>query len=316
MNRPIPIAQREIDIRSEDKRFTAKDARLYGAKLLFAGALMTLSGIWILTHGWLAALPAQVVLGVLYAHCTELQHQALHGTGFRGRSHNRLTGALLGMPMLISYSRYRSLHLLHHRHLGTAQDTEFFTYSIAEKLTLWTLFTSAFNLSRWGGAVRDIFRSLSPRAEFDQAIKDPGVYRRIRVEYRWTLSAALALSLLSWWLDEPLILTLWLIPLCFAEPTHFLIELPEHFQCDRTTTDVFRNTRSVSGTRFSFWLTNGNNLHVEHHLRMGMPINKLPRLHPAIVGQMTNYNRTYPDLYRTALRLAWRNSIRDRSQSH
>ncbi|HEX2039464.1 MAG TPA: fatty acid desaturase, partial [Acidimicrobiales bacterium] len=70
-----------------------------------------------LTAGW-ARLPGQVLLGVMFAHALELQHQCLHGTGLATARANRWAGRLLGAPMLVSYSHYRARHLRHHRYLG------------------------------------------------------------------------------------------------------------------------------------------------------------------------------------------------------
>jgi fatty acid desaturase len=295
-------------ISREAKKFTPADARVFAGKLAILVLISVAAAAWILTHGWLAALPAQIVLGVMFAHAVELQHQALHGTGFRSNRRSRVAGVLLGLPMLVSYSRYRALHLLHHRFLGTDKDTEFFDYSATGNPTLWTLFTSAFNVRRWLGAGRDILRGLSPATRYDEVITDSGTHRRIRVEYRVMLAVFVALAALSWWTESPLVVSLWLIPLLFAEPAHFLIELPEHIFCDRSTQDVFKNTRSIRGSWFSFWLTNGNNLHVEHHSRMGTPLNKLPLMHPEMVDQMDNYCRSYAEFYLDVLRRARRAS--------
>ncbi|MGE7391094.1 fatty acid desaturase [Streptomyces sp. NPDC004126] len=297
-------ASADLRIPADLKKFTPRDSRVFVAKVAFAWLLIALSATWVLTHGWAAALPAQIVLGIVYAHGVELQHQALHGTGLRSQRNSRIVGFLLGVPLFVSYSRYRALHLLHHRYLGTDKDTEFFDYSTTADLTLGSLFASAFNVRRWLGAGRDMLRSLSPRATFGARITEPAVQQRIRTEYRLMLVTLTALMALSWWLGSPLIVTLWLIPLVFAEPVHFLIELPEHIFCDRTTRDVFKNTRTIKGSRFSFWLTNGNNLHVEHHLRMGVPINKLPGLHTVTADRIENYSPTYAAFYREVLRAA------------
>ena len=76
------------------------------------------------------------------------------------------------------------------------------------------------------------------------------------------------------------VLALWVVPLVLsAEAAHFLIELPEHFGCDKPTRDVMTNTRTVMASRFMFWLTNGNNYHVEHHYSPQVPVERLPELH-------------------------------------
>ncbi|GGK27918.1 fatty acid desaturase family protein [Salinarimonas ramus] len=71
---------------------------------------------------------AMIMLGLFYAHFTELQHELLHGHAFRSQGVSRALGVVCGLPMLISYSHYRFSHLRHHALLGTAGNKEFFDY--------------------------------------------------------------------------------------------------------------------------------------------------------------------------------------------
>lgn len=103
----------------------------------------------------------------------------------------------------------------------------------------------------------------------------------------------MSLAFGGWWFVK-----LWFIPLVIGEVAHFMIEMPEHIFCDRSKPDVFENTRTIKGSWFSFWLTNGNNFHVEHHARMGAPINKLPRLHEELAPMIKNYKLSYLSFYR------------------
>ncbi|MFI6663217.1 fatty acid desaturase [Streptomyces sp. NPDC050523] len=293
---PIPV---------EAKKFTPRDSLVFVAKLAVAGVLIAGSVAWIFTHGWVMALPGQFLLGVMFAHVTELQHQVLHGTGLRSRRASRVVGTALGAPMMVAYSRYKGLHLIHHRCLGTEKDTEFFTYAVTGNLTLKDLVVGAFDVRRWTVALWNILTSPLPGRRYDSVLS-PFTWARVRTEYQVMLMCGLALTVLSVAAGEPLVVTLWLIPLVFAEPIHFLIELPEHVLCDRTTTDTFKNTRTVKGSWFSFWLTNGNNFHTEHHLRMGVPIHKLGVVHAAVADRLDHYCATYPRFYRMVLIHAWR----------
>src|ERR1700761_40129 len=58
-------------------------------------------------HSLGVTLALQVLLGAAYAHGVELQHQALHQSGFQSHAASRLFGILLGLPMLVSYSSYQ-----------------------------------------------------------------------------------------------------------------------------------------------------------------------------------------------------------------
>lgn len=282
----------------DDKKFTGSDTRVFVAKLLLVIAVATAAAAIIVTQPWYLVVPAQLVLGMFFAHCVELQHQALHGTAFRSARAGRAVGFLLGVPLMVAFSRYRALHLLHHRYLGTDRDTEFFDYAVLGRLTVGTVVRSALDVRRWLRAVGDMSRSWSPRARFDDVITDDATHRRIAAEYRGMSVLLLGLAAASVAAGQPWMLTVWFVPLLVGEIVHFMIELPEHLFCDRTTQDIFRNTRSIRGGWFSFWLTNGNNFHVEHHARMGVPINKLPALHQATRPHIEHYSDTYWQFYR------------------
>src|SRR5579864_1573325 len=71
--------------------------RLLACIVLAAAAAAVITA----AHGWLA-LVAMAILGQLFAHGVELEHQTLHNTAFRGRSWNRGVGFMLGLPMLVS----------------------------------------------------------------------------------------------------------------------------------------------------------------------------------------------------------------------
>ncbi|MBY8856664.1 fatty acid desaturase [Nocardia sp. CA2R105] len=76
------------------------------------------------------------------------------------------------------------------------------------------------------------------------------------------------------------------------------MELPEHILCETRTTDVLRNTRSIRGSRISTWFTNGNNLHIEHHAAMAVPINRLRERHAEAAAYGTYVQRSYLSFYR------------------
>ena len=131
--------------------------------LSLCAAITAAAGAAVLaTAGW-ARLPGQVVLGLMFAHAVELQHQSLHGTGLATARGNRWVGRLLGLPMLVSYSHYRARHLRHHRYLGTSRDTEFFQYDAVEALTPAALLASAFNVRRYGTFARNLVAVLCRR---------------------------------------------------------------------------------------------------------------------------------------------------------
>jgi fatty acid desaturase len=247
----------------------------------------------------------------MFAHFVELQHQCLHGSAFKSAKANRLIGTLLGMPMLVSFSHYRVTHLYHHRFLGTEQDREFFQYDSSSRLTLGRLLRSAFNVARYAKLARNAWGAWHGRSPADCEGAPEHIKAHIMGEYRLMtggLGVALALALVGY---APAVAMLWLLPLLLvAEPLHLLIELPEHILCNASVKDPFFNTRTIKGSRLSFWFTNGNNFHSEHHFMPGVPIHELPRLHVEVKDRLTVYERSYPAFYRRILTVAWQNTFR------
>lgn len=107
------------------RRFAHKRSRLYIKLLVYLLAVSL--GVWLTTLQSVFFLAMGIVLlGVMYAHGVELQHQVLHGDGTGNRAIDRVAGIVLGAPMLVSYTHYQYTHLRHHRDLGTDRDKEFF----------------------------------------------------------------------------------------------------------------------------------------------------------------------------------------------
>ncbi|ORE90595.1 fatty acid desaturase [Aurantimonas sp. 22II-16-19i] len=220
-----------------------------------------------------------VILGLLYAHFTELQHELLHGHGFRSDAINRALGFVCGLFTLSSYSHYRYHHLAHHRFLGTDRNSEFFTYPKRGLDGVGKLVLAALDPSRFGTVARRIGRALVGKPIEDVA--DPLVARQVAQEYAAYGLILAASAVYGVATGDPFVLIAWIIPLVLvAEPTHFLIELPEHFGLDaHGMRDVRLNTRSIEASPLLRWLTNGNNLHTAHHLMAGVPMERCPELH-------------------------------------
>lgn len=90
--------------------------------VLAGGVLAAASALWV----WQVF--GIFLVGAMFAHGVELQHQVLHNQGFRNSTLNEAVGIILGLPMLVSFAGYQASHLRHHRHLGTPDNKEFFDY--------------------------------------------------------------------------------------------------------------------------------------------------------------------------------------------
>lgn len=288
-------------------RVTPKDQLNFVVKLVVALLLSAAGVLLALLPYWPAQGAGVLLLGAMYVHAVELQHQCLHHSAFRNARWHRIVGVALGLPMLVSYSHYRIRHLQHHKYLGTPKDSEFFGFDTRQPVTWGALLRQMFSVGRFVVVLRDIGRSLRGAWTYDMGEVSERRRRQVMNEYRamaiWLLAAASAAG--AGFGKE--VLLLWALPLLVTVPLHFIVELPEHILCDNSSTDVLRNTRTITGSRFSTWYTNGNNLHVEHHAAMSVPINRLPERHPAAVRLATHAQPSYPAFFRLIVREAQRN---------
>jgi fatty acid desaturase len=285
-------------------RTGAADERVYLTKLAVLAVLTALGVVLALRPEPLAVVVGVLLLAAMYTHAVELQHQALHHSAFRVAWPHRLVGVPLGLPMLVVYSHYRIRHLQHHRHLGTPQDTEFFGFDTRKPLTIGLLLRGMFDYGRVIVVLRDVLRAAAGRwrYEYGEHGLSPAMRRRAVTEHLILGAFLCGVVVLAAIGHYDIVIRLWLLPLLFAIPMHFLVELPEHILCDTDSTDVLRNTRSIRGSRLSTWFTNGNNLHIEHHAAMSVPINQLPARHEETRQRALHVERTYPDFYRTLWR--------------
>lgn len=290
-------------------RVSRADAASFIARLVLCAAL-TLTGLALVQAAPVPFMVAGVLLlAAMFTHAVELQHQCLHHTAFRRRRPHRAVGVLLGMPMLVAYTHYRLRHLHHHRHLGTPKDAEFFGFDARQRMTWPALLRGLLDYPRLLVVLRDVVRSAGGRWEYELGQISPSARRQVIEEYRLLGVLPVAAVTLGFAGFGKLVLLGWLLPLALAIPLHFLVELPEHLLCDHGTSDVLRNTRSITGSRLTTWFTNANNLHIEHHLDMRVPLQRLPERHAGVAARAVHVERGYRDFYR----LVW-SSLRQGSR--
>lgn len=248
-----------------------------------------------------------VLVGLMFAHAAELQHQALHNIGFRNQRANTVAGTVLGIPMLISFAAYRASHLRHHRYLGTPMNREFFDYGdqygemsktrLGSVLSWLVRFSMLFHYQLFAANAWHALRGLPFEGE------TATVSRRIRRDHLLILGLLLASAVVSVLLGNLFVVWLWLLPLVVvAAPVHAAIELPEHYRCKTLDENIFANTRTIRSNWLMTWFTNGNNYHVEHHLMPNMPIERLPELHARVRDQLQHFHPTYLSYFRSLIR--------------
>ena len=288
----VGVAARDINLGALAK---VKSYRFQ--RKLMGAVIFTFFLWWVIlsTSGIISVVP-MILLGLMYAHFVELQHQCLHNTAYRGTGWNRFVGVLLGLPTLVSFSDYQCSHMKHHRLLGTPSDKEFFDYDYQSLTTLRYFIPHLFMVPHHRNVARSIFcavRGHPTRNDSTQRMAE-----KIRAEYQIMALLLAGIVAVSIVFQTLIFLWLWLIPLLIAIPTHALIELPEHFGCDRKTADVLQNTRTINAGKIAIWFTNGNNYHVEHHWLPSVPNDRFPDLHERLAGEMKYLETSYWSFFR------------------
>lgn len=261
--------------------------------MLAAGAVIASQG------GWVWFIVGAVVAGIGIAHGVELSHQALHNTGFRAPIWNEIVGVALGLPMLVSFYEYRLSHLKHHAKVGTPDDSEFFDYG--EDISLVRMLIERFLMTRhYAGYFYKLVRALrgQPIGDFSKRHQ-----RRLRLFYKISLGAMLTIVGVCFLVGDAAPMIFWLFSLLvIATPIHALIEFPEHYKCSGTTSDITRNTRTLTSNRFMRWFTNSNNFHVEHHYFPNLPLQNAHVVHGQFRDHLHHWSPGYRSFYGAVIR--------------
>lgn len=289
--------------RNLEKSLFVKRPVLFTVKFSIAVALVAAGWVAIvLWPVWPVIVLGVIVIGAMYAHLVELQHECLHEHAYNRRWCNRLVGYLCGIPMFSSFWHYKYEHLRHHAYLGTPLNQEFFNYRFHGLDSVPGFTRSCFHLGRYLDVAKDIGRSVVGRS--NPRVTKHTAARKIRTEYLGfgvIVAGGIAFTTVT---GSPLLLFTWVIPaLLLAEPIHFLIELPEHFGLNtQTDPNILANTRSVRAGRFARWFTNGNDVHTAHHYHQGVPMAQVRRLHKVIEDRIENIDPSYWTFYRKVIR--------------
>jgi fatty acid desaturase len=284
--------RKEQTILEKSKDILGISNTVFLAKVLIWALLLAISVSLFLDPAWWKQAIGAMLGALMITHGVELQHQALHRTGFTSSAANRIIGFLLGLPLLISYAHYRDLHLHHHQHVGTALDSEFFQYSKENNDRAISFLLNLFMLPHWLKVGKLMMLSLlnRPLGKTHNSTNETA----IRTEYILFLFIVITLPLIAVHLNRFEWLSLVFLAV-LAAPIHTLIELPEHLGC-ATHSSTFLNTRTIRSNWFMTWFTNGNNFHVEHHLIPSVIPERLHILHERICSQLVFCNKSYREL--------------------
>lgn len=279
---------------------------IFVAKLAALAALLGLAGFAVLaTHG-LARIFFQVCLGAVLAHATELIHQCLHRTATGRASRDQFFGMLIATPLGISFWRYLTDHFRHHK--DVTQESFSYNYEMMEsrfliaRLTGCLLHLSMLNhfleTLKWMGYT--VMGRLDQKLATSQSKPTQLVVRKIRRDYlamAGLLSLAVIVSLVF---HTDILIQLWLIPMVIGwAPIHALIELPEHWKCETSSTNPRLNTRSIRATKLTRWYVNSNCNHVGHHYDLSVAMERLPEFESGLMAEapFNHFEESYPRFY-------------------
>jgi fatty acid desaturase len=222
-----------------------------------------------------------LILGFIHAHAIQVIHQCCHYTGYSNKTFNDLVGKYLSAFVLIDFETYRKSHFKHHKNLGTELDTEILGY---EKLNSQSSY-------------KDIFKALLGYTKYKSLFND---FPNTKEASTRIIFNVLIICLISLTAGSNLIAIAWILSLVFVtEPIHFIIEIPEHFDCKKISFEKYENTRTLKNVSlFSRWFTNWNNYHVEHHLNQWVLPESLGKYHNHLMNIKYNQNlNSYSQFY-------------------
>lgn len=247
---------------------------------------LTVVAAWLQTAGVVVAAPvldrwwgyllAFALMGRGFALLNILGHEAAHRLLFRSHRMNDLVGRwLLSYPAFTPFDRYRRAHMAHHQEEMGPKEPDaglYAGYPITRASLRRKLVRDAIGISGWKN-LRPLLRALTVRS-----------YRRMALRI-WLVQAVLLAACIAggrWWLYPLLWLGPWLtvwrvLNRLRAIAEHGgLISSPDR----RLTTHVVRQRPWAR-----FWMVPYNTgWHLAHHVDIGIPWRRLPRLHAELVA--------------------------------
>lgn len=271
--------------------------RWYICKPLLHFSLMLLSGWFALSVGeplrfLLEVMVASQILG-LYT----LMHQAAHGSLTRSFGFNETIGSVIALMAGTSFTGYRACHLAHHRHLRKAEDPQEVVYVFPDqraKTGILLLIASCI-----GAAIFLWVRV---------PILGSQLASRRRVVIEWIF--ALLFQLLVFGLILPRSMaTVMLTSAAVALVWGSTIDITYHQGLPLSGGDESsRSFRSNWLTRW--WVLNGENWHLEHHVYPGVPGCNLGKLSELVHDDLALQGGIYePGYIRIFLRCLFRSPV-------
>lgn len=223
-----------------------------------------------------------------------IMHDATHSLLTKNRAVTRWLGFICGLPGLVSYSAYRSIHLLHHGHTRTAEDPDDIEATSPRSVPLVLVYYVVLIVGIY------IYIGTVAVVGFQKAHSQ---HRKdILVEYGLMV---LIIAAVVWLVPFATVWHCWLIPLLLAGQLSNVRGLAEHGMT--TGGNEFTDTRTVVSNPFVRFMMCNLNYHLEHHLFAGIPWYNLPKVHQLLQEEYrqagssvySSYSEFLKDFFRT-----------------
>lgn len=257
--------------------------------------LMWLGGAMIVasTPLWPLKIVGYLVIGIALHAMAILTHEASHLSMFRSPHLDRWVGFLMGAPVFISYTAYKSLHADHHKYTRNELDPDEFLNVTNSRFVQSILFYSWLII---GTPVYVLHVAVTGWLR--------GTRRdRVNIVVEYLLLAAMGIGVLAaaWRYGRfDLIIHCWAIPMIVAMVFGNLRSWAEHAMT--VPGNPLTRTRTVTSNRVVSFLMFNLNYHLEHHLCPAIPWYHLPKMHVLLKDE---YRRAGSIIYKSYWRFLW-----------
>ena len=276
--------------------------------LVFALALTQGALGFAVSRGWIWLAVPLVLIAAHFFHGLLIgYHEASHGLLRRSRRLNEFDGVLIGIFSLLPFSLYRFVHQMHHMHLTTERDEEFWPL-VSTRTPRWARQLAAFlelNCGLLFSPIIFLRAFLRPGSR----IRSRKVRRRIWIELALSVVVwAGILTAVAWFEVWKYFLWLYLAPAFVAANLQSWRKYIEHVGLTGDT--VNSSTRSVvaeswAGRFVAFTLLHEPLLGI-HHQNAGLPHTVVPQYTSLLVPQrpgervpFLSYRQALPELVRS-----------------
>lgn len=240
--------------------------------------------------GWLTW-AAMFLHGIFIVHLFAPLHECSHSTAFKSKWLNDSVYWMVALVLGLSPLHFKLQHVDHHTY---TQDPEHDPQMITIGETLWGYLYYASTIPYFLDILTMLARhSMGKFKEREEKYIYDAARPRIIRQSRFMVAFYVAIFAISWYANNWVILTYWLIPRVIGEPVERIIRLAEHNGCDRTP-DMLLNTRTILSFIPVRWLSWNMPLHTAHHAVPQVPFHAIPKLSKYLESHTKDVRDGYP----------------------